>query len=437
VIAKAALVGTLAREFRRRHPDEAAHALEERPAGDVLQLFETDPGAAPLLGQLALDVATSVLEGLSDDAARRTLLATDVVRTATLLARLESVRRDALLALLDKRAADELRELLHYPPDSAGALMDPRVTVFRVGTTVEAALKRLRRLQQRELGSIYIVDRDERLVGAVPLGELAIARPEQRLDQLAPDVPASANAFATREEIVEFLAQRRLASLPVVNAENRLIGVIRNQTLMAATEREASADIATMVGVSKEERALSSAPMAVRRRLPWLQINLATSFLAAFVVGQFEGTIERLTALAVLMPIVAGQSGNTGMQALAVTLRSIALREVRMQHWPRIFIKELFAGLTNGLAVAATTVVAVLLWSRSVPLAMVIGVAMVISMTIAGVAGASVPMILKALGRDPAQSSSIVLTTVTDVGGFLSFLGLATLFANLLESAAR
>lgn len=435
--AGAGIVRALGREFRQRHPQEAARALEQRPLDDLVRLFEEDPEAAALLGQLGTDVATSVLRELSDGAARRALLSIEVTRAAPILARLDPPERDARLALLDRRAAEELRELMIYPPDSAGALMDPRVTVFRLGATVGEALARLRLLPQRELGSVYVVDREDRLVGAIPLGELAVARPEQRLDQLAPAAPASATAFATREEIVEFLGQRRLASLPVVDTENRLLGVIRYQALIAAAEREASADITTMVGVSKEERALSPIRFSVRQRLPWLEINLLTAFLAAFVVGQFEGTIQRVTALAVLMPIVAGQSGNSGMQALAVTLRSIALREVRMKHWPRLFAKELFVGLGNGVAVAIVTMLAVYLWSRSLPLAGVIGIAMIISMTIAGVSGASVPMVLKALGQDPAQSSSIVLTTVTDVAGFLSFLGLATLFAGLLEAGAR
>jgi magnesium transporter len=187
-----------------------------------------------------------------------------------------------------------------------------------------------------------------------------------------------------------------------------------------------------MVGVSKDERALSKVSFAVRKRLPWLQINLLTAFLAASVVGLFEDTIARVTALAVLLPVVAGQSGNTGAQALAVTLRGLALREVTERHWPKLVVKEFFAGLLNGLAVAAVTMLSVFAWSGSFGLCIVIGLAMVMAMSIAGVAGAAVPVVLSALGQDPAQSSSIVLTTVTDVFGFFSFLGLATLFSRML-----
>jgi magnesium transporter len=210
------------------------------------------------------------------------------------------------------------------------------------------------------------------------------------------------------------------------------VGVIRYADLLRATQREATADIQTMVGVSKEERALSGVLFAVRKRLPWLQINLATAFLAAAVVGLFEGTIARFTALAVLLPVVAGQSGNTGAQALAVTMRGLALREIRLKHWPRVAGKELAAGAINGVAVALVTAIGVYLWSQSLGIAAVIGVSMVCSMIIAGVAGASVPMALTLLRQDPAAAASIVLTTVTDVMGFLTFLGFATLASGML-----
>jgi magnesium transporter len=186
------------------------------------------------------------------------------------------------------------------------------------------------------------------------------------------------------------------------------------------------------VGASEQERALSSPLFAVKKRLPWLQINLLTAFLAASVVGLFEETIATVTALAVLLPVVAGQSGNTGAQALAVTMRGLALREVRTRHWLRVVTKEVLAGAGNGVAVALTTSAAVWFWSDSSGLALVIGVSMVISMTLAGLSGAAIPMILTALRQDPAQSSSIVLTTVTDVAGFFSFLGIATLLSSML-----
>jgi magnesium transporter len=190
-----------------------------------------------------------------------------------------------------------------------------------------------------------------------------------------------------------------------------------------------------MFGAGRDERALSKVSFAIRKRLPWLEINLVTAFLAASVVGLFEGTIAKFTALAVFLPVVAGQSGNTGSQALAVTMRGLALREIRTRHWFRVSRKETLVGLLNGFVIALTTSLVVYIWMSSAGLAIIIGTAMVFSMVIAGLSGALIPIILQAFGQDPAQSSSIVLTTVTDVVGFMSFLGLATLLAGVLPIA--
>jgi len=184
--------------------------------------------------------------------------------------------------------------------------------------------------------------------------------------------------------------------------------------------------------VSADERALSPAAFSVKRRLPWLHINLLTAFLAAAVVGLFEDLIAQFTALAVLLPVVAGQSGNAGSQALAVTIRGLALKEIGMREWRKVLNKELLVGTTNGLVLALTCGTGVYLWSMSLGLALVIGVAMVLSMIAAGISGALVPILLTRVGQDPATASSIILTTVTDVAGFFSFLGTATLLAFML-----
>ena len=238
--------------------------------------------------------------------------------------------------------------------------------------------------------------------------------------------------MAPREEVVEMLTKTNTTLLPVLDLDGQLLGVIRQEALIQAVQEEATAGVQTMVGVSKDERALSSPLFAVRKRLPWLNINLLTAFLAAAVVGLFESTIAQFTALAVLLPVVAGQSGNTGAQALAVTMRGLALREIRLSNGRRVLLKEASVGALNGLAVAAVTALGVFVWSRSLGLTFVIGLAMVLSMVIAGIAGAAIPLVLSAVGQDPAQSGSIILTTVTDIAGFLSFLGLATVFSALL-----
>jgi magnesium transporter len=327
--------------------------------------------------------------------------------------------------------AQELSDLARHPADTAGALMDPRVGAFAGDTTVRTVLSRLRRMKRR-VYDVFVVDAEGRVTGIVPLQDLALAATDQSVGALARPAVPKVPATAGREEIVEAMAGGSTPTLAVVDFEDRLLGVLSHTALVAAAENEASADIQTMVGASKEERALSPALFAVRKRLPWLQINLATAFLAASVVGLFEETIEQVTALAILLPVVAGQSGNSGAQALAVTMRGLFLREIRVRNWPRVVLKELAVGALNGLAVALVCAAGVYVWSRSPGLSLVIGVAMVLAMIVAGIAGAAIPTILSAVGQDPAQSSSIILTTVTDVAGFFTFLGLARLFASML-----
>jgi magnesium transporter len=203
-------------------------------------------------------------------------------------------------------------------------------------------------------------------------------------------------------------------------------------TLVRAAQHAATDDLQQMVGAGKDERALSKPLFTVKSRLPWLLINQVSGFIAASVVGLFDQTIAKFTALAVLMPVVAGQAGNTGAQALAVTSRGLSLREIRIGHWFRVCRKEALASFINGSSVAVVTALSTLLWSRNLGLAFVIGTSMVASMVIAAISGCSVPIVLTALKRDPATASSIILTTITDVSGFFSFLGLATLLSNLL-----
>jgi magnesium transporter len=310
--------------------------------------------------------------------------------------------------------------------------METRISLFRAEMTVEHALDRLRESRLRGLQSVFLVDDENALSGRVDVHDIATADPGQSLRELARPIAVAVNPFSPRDEVVELLERYRLPNIPVINLDGKLVGVVRYSTLVQALEQVASASIQTMVGASKDERALSKASFAVRKRLPWLQINLLTAFLAAAVVGLFENTIAQFTALAVLLPVVAGQSGNSGAQALAVTMRGLALREITVRQWLPVTVKEVAVGFTNGVAVAITCGIGVYIWSGSLGLVLVIALSMVLAMVAAGFAGAIVPIVLKRLGQDPAQSSSIVLTTVTDVAGFFSFLGIATLLASML-----
>jgi magnesium transporter len=381
-------------------------------------------------------VAREVLELLPAELGRHVLAEAEPASSVAVLSQLEPEERDKRLAALDKEVARELRELAAYPEDSAGRLMDARVSPLRSGMTVGEAIERLRAVRRRGLRELYVVDDAGRLAGRVEMQDLALAEHARPLREIQRGIVAAVRDTDPREEVVEILQREPITVLPVLNHEGRFLGVIRQAELMAAVEEETSLDIQTMVGASPDERALSRPWFAVKKRLPWLQINLLTAFLAAAVVGLFESTIAKFTALAVLLPVVAGQSGNAGAQALAVTMRGLVLREISLRHWPAVVWKESATGLVNGLAVAATTAIGVYYWSGSLGLVYVISIAMVVSMIVAGLAGALVPLLLRRFGQDPATASSIILTTVTDVVGFFSFLGIATMFAGMLEQAA-
>ncbi|MDH3519017.1 MAG: magnesium transporter [Myxococcales bacterium] len=431
---RADAVRALARIQMERHPDEAAQLLETSNDEDSAALLagESTERASQIIARLTPDRAARILFALSDDGARRVIQRLEPQRVATLLARMDAEERESRLALLAPALAAELRELASYPADTAGSLMDPRVTTFRPDGTVRDVVRRLRRFRNRRIQDVFLVDEEGKLIASVSLQDVVLAKPGSPLEELARHPTPRVSALASREEVHEMLERHHVASLPVVDFDGHLLGVLRQSELIIAAREDATADAVKMVGASENERALSSPLFAVRKRLPWLQVNLLTAFVAAAVVGLFETTIARVTALAVLLPVVAGQSGNTGAQALAVTMRGLALREIRMRHWWRVAVKESAAGLINGVAVALTTAAAVFLWSRSPGLALVIGVSMILSMAAAGLAGALIPITLTALRQDPAQSSSIILTTVTDVTGFFSFLGIATLLVRVL-----
>lgn len=427
-------VAALNRHFLLDYPREAAWRIEAMPPAEAGELLAALPVhvVVPVWHSLAGDVELAVFQALPPDRGAAILAELEPARSAALLSRLAPAARDDSLQRLDPQIAAELRALMQYRPDSAGHLMDPRVIAFRGELSAQEALARLRQSQRRGLREIYVVDDDGRPSGRVDIQDLALAPPDDNLARLMRKLADAVEVTAPRDEVVEKLQQEAVTDLPVIDFDGRLVGVIRQAKLASAVQQETTLDIQTMVGASRDERALSSAGFSVAKRLPWLQINLLTAFLAASVVGLFESTIAQYTALAVLLPVVAGQSGNAGAQALAVTMRGLVLREISLRHWLRVVLKEVNVGLMNGLAIALTTAIGVYLWSRSWGLVLVISAAMVISMVVAGLAGALVPIVLQRFGQDPAQSSSIILTTVTDVVGFFSFLGIATLFSSML-----
>ncbi|MEO8089165.1 MAG: magnesium transporter [Gemmatimonadales bacterium] len=420
--------------FLREHPWQAAQKIEELEPGEVARELEnlSAPILAPVWRRLSPPAAAAVMLELPDSLVAA--LMSELVPTELLpiLGLLEEPETERYLSRLPPGIRAELEQLMTYPLASAGRIMDTQVAVFRETTTAGESIAALRKSRIRAARNLFVINDQNQLSGSVALQDAATADPEVPLRELRRPIAASVNALTQRDEVAEVAERYRLTDLPVVDLQGRLLGVIPDTRLIQALQEDLSADMQTMTGASAEERALSSPLFAVRKRLPWLQINLLTAFLAASVVGLFEGTIAQFTALAVLLPVVAGQSGNAGAQALAVTMRGLVLREISPRQWFAVTSKEAQVGLLNGIAIAITCGAGVYLWSRSLGLVIVIALAMLVAMVVAGLAGALVPITLRRLGLDPAQSSSIVLTTVTDIAGFLGFLGIATLLSGML-----
>jgi magnesium transporter len=258
--------------------------------------------------------------------------------------------------------------------------------------------------------------------------DLLLGKADETLESvMRPDV-FSVPAFMDREEIANQLAGKTFFAVPVVDPEGRMLGIVRTDDLLADIQEEASEDMLKMFGAGGDEHSFSPVRFSLKKRLPWLHVNLLTAFAAASVIGAFEDLIARMTILAVFLPVVAGQGGNAGAQSLAVVMRGLVMREIPRHRVRRLLLKETLIGALNGIVIGLVTAAIGWAWSGSAPLGLVLGLAMVTNLVAAGFAGAAIPVAMKGMGFDPSQSSSIILTTVTDIVGFFAFLGFALLF---------
>jgi len=406
---------------------EAAKFLSEQQVHILVALFNFLPAG----------LSEKIIENWPHEKTIELLEKLDVHMAASLLGRLEKGLQSQILDQMEvkqKLLADEFRDLLNFPDDSAGRLMDPKIQVFYNTLTVDEVLSQIKMRRPTRMDALFLVNINGNLVGTLDIGDLILAKPTQKVSKLARPVAYVLNTLDVKDEVIEKFESSKLPLLPVLNVNDKFVGVVRESDIFQQTKEELASDMAVMVGASKDERALSTSWFSFRQRMLWLQINLLTAFAAAAVVGAFEGIIAKFTALAILLPVAAGQSGNAGAQALAVTMRGLTLKEITTRHWWRVLRKEATVGLLNGVAIAVTCSFGVWLWSRSLGLSLVMALAMISSLIIACASGALVPIVLKKFGLDPAQSSSIVLTTVTDITGFMSFLGIATLLAGMLPT---
>jgi magnesium transporter len=415
--------------FGDLHDNERAAAfsvlVERQPRLAMESVSELGPerGAALLSGRSAEDIARLVQEIPSDDA-------------AALVDHLPEELSNEVLELMRRRESGQVESLLDYAEQTAGRIMNPNVFALSEDLTVAEAVSALQSAINVEMVFyLYVVDARRHLVGVTSLRRLLLVSPETPLKRImTPDV-FSVRVDTDQEEAARLVASYNLLAIPVVDEENKLAGVITVDDVIDVLKDEATEDLYRLAGVSGDERVDTPAWEALKKRLPWLGVNLGTAFLAASVVAAFEDTISKATALAVFMPIVAGMGGNAGTQTLTVIVRGLALGELSWANARKALFKEAAIGLGNGTALGV--VAALVAWATkgNPVLGLLLGMAMVCNMLVASTAGTIVPLGLKALKVDPALASSVFITTFTDVVGFASFLGLATIFLRYLGPA--
>lgn len=426
----------LVQKYFERDLAEAADSLEMMGEDEALKVLNALPAhlAAEVFPHLQPHYAAAVLRGLTPDAVKQIAEKIDPQQCATIFKALPQEIRHQMIESLSDEFKAQIRELLLYPEDSAGAIMTPSFIAFRPNLAVKDAIHRIRLLAGRRDSSFYayVADHDNKLVGVMNMRDLMLAPDGALLEHIMRRDVFSVNAFMDREQVAEELSNRGYFAAPVVDGEGKLLGVVKGEHLIQDVQEEATEDIQKMFGAGGDERVFSPIRFSLAKRLPWLHVNLLTAFLAAAVISIFEDVIAKFTILAVFLPVVAGQGGNAGAQSLAVVMRGLVMREIPRSKGVSLALKETMLGAISGIVIGLVTAGVAWLWQGNPYFGVVIGLAMLVNLTLAGLSGAAIPMMMKAVGLDPAQCSNIILTTITDVMGFFSFLGFAVLFQNRL-----
>lgn len=426
----------LVQKFFESDPVAAAHSLETMDEAQALSVLKALPASlsAQAFRHLQVSFVATLLREVPPDLFAEIVRRLDAQQGAALLTHLPDQIRRSFIDHLSEKDKRQIQELLTYPQNSAGRLMTTEFLAFHREVKIKDAVQKIRALAHKKgLASYtYVVDSNDRLVGVINMRDLLLASPDSTLDAIMRKDVFAVNFFMDREDVANELSQRKFFAAPVVDHENRLLGIVKADQLLAHLQAEATEDIQKMFGAGGDERAFSPIAFSLRKRLPWLHVNLATAFLAAAVVALFEGIIAKITVLAVFLPVVAGQGGNAGAQSLAVVMRGLVMREIPAQRVLKLIRKEALIGAVNGVLIGLVTAAIAWMWHGNPYLGVVIGLAMIVNLVAAGFSGAAIPITMKAIGLDPAQSSSIILTTVTDVVGFFTFLGFAVIFQSYL-----
>src|SRR5712691_6058149 len=402
------------------HPADVARAIRELPVKDQVRVFRL----------LTQQHAGAVLGELDDPTLRELVRSLDEAEVSRALDRMPS---DEVVNVVEEQKAEQVQELLEYPEGTAGRLMSPDFVAVLETVTVARAIEHIRKAKTGDGAFyVYVVDDHDHLVGFVPLHRLIAADPATTISAIRTEDVESVTVDTDQEEVARLVQRYNLIQVPVVDANRRLLGVIGVEDVLDVIREEATEDIQRLGGVAGDENVLDPPQSVFTKRLVWRLINLGTAVLAASVIGLFEQSIQSLATLAVFMPIVASMGGIGTTQTATVVVRGIALGDMTGSVLRRVLWKELWLGLTtgaaNGLVIAAIAYV----WKGQILLALILAMALVFNMLVAAVVGTLIPVALKAFRIDPAIASSVIITTFTDVCGFFSFLGLATVLIRFL-----
>ena len=421
-------------------PHDAADILEELgedAATDLLADLHPDH-AAEVLEEMHDELAADILEELDPETAAGFLEEMPADEAADLIAALEPEAREGILEAMEDPAEADVRRLLSYPHDSAGGLMTTEIAKLPVGMTTGEAIERVRHMNEEleDLSYVYIVDDGNRLVGVLSFRDLVFKRPGVGLEEAMTHNPVAVNAYADREEAAELTQRYHLFSIPVIDDQQRLLGMVTNEELIEAIQSEATEDFAVATGAGARETVFTPVIGSVRMRIPWLSLNLVMALVVAYVIEKQTGVISREPVLAALMPVIATLGGNSGFQSLAVVIRSLATDDVPRSQVGQVIGRQFSVGVLNGLILGiGAGVLAMILLRTGVfasvgspeEIAVVVALAAFGNVAMAGLAGSSIPLILRKLGADPAQASSIFLTMISDTIGFGGFLLVAAL----------
>jgi len=414
------------------HPADIAFVLEALPLDDRLAVWQRVKAERD--GEILLEVSDAVRESLIADMDQREIMAAveplDADELADLVDDLPTEVLPELMASLDAQQRERVQSALSYQDDQLGALMDFEMVTIREDVSLETVLRYLRRFDElpAQTDKLFVINQDNLLTGVLPVHWLLVTSPEKMVSEvMAPDV----NTFHPADdayEVAQAFERYDLVTAPVVDDSGRLIGRITIDAMVDVIREESESEALSRGGLREEEDIFASVWASLRNRWSWLAVNLVTAFIASRVIGLFEGAIEKLVALAALMPIVAGIGGNSGNQTITMIVRALALNQITPDSAKRLWRKELVVSLFNGLIWGGVIGLVAWLLYDNLALGLVMTAAMTLNLLLAAFAGVGIPMLMMKFDRDPALGSSVLITAMTDSGGFFIFLGLATLF---------